>query len=806
MPTVAILIVGLFAARAEAAGGPREQPPIPDLTRGGTPDKNHDWTLGPTGARGWIYAWKLETSDARQIYVTKVDKGSPADGSLEPGDVILGIDGRPFTSDARIAFGRAVTRVEAGETQGRLSLVRWRDGKTQPVEIRMSVLGAYGATAPYACEKSKRIFEQGCHALARQMKASRKRGNPIERSLNALVLLASEDPRYLPLVEEEARWAAGFSIPEDEGFHSWWYGYVNLFLAEYVMLTGDRSVLPGMERLTLAIANGQSDVGTWGHRFAQKHNGILQGYGAMNAPGLSLTMSLVLAREAGISDPKLDEAIDKSRRMLSFYIDKGAIPYGDHHPFLETHEDNGKCGAGAVMFDFLGDVDGASFFSRMSTASHGAERDGGHTGNFFNLLWSLPGVSRSGPEATGAWVNEFGWYLDMARRWDGTFIYQGEPGTSARTSAHKYADWDSTGAYLLGYAASLKTLRLTGRKASVAPQLNAEEARCLIADGRDWSQREKSKPYSLRSTAELLTGLCSWSPVVRERCALAIGDRKQGAPVPQLVTLLESDDIHARLGACAALEALGPAAAPAVDLLRETLAEDDLWLRVQAAETLSAIGADARSAVPDLLELTVKEHPEDPRRMTQRYLAFLLFHRGRIGNVRGMLSTSLDGVDRKQLVKAVRAVLNNEDGRARGAVDSVFDHLTFDEIEPLLPVVYRAIVEQAPSGVMFSDRIRLSGLALLAKHRIAEGIPLCIPLTEPHRWGKKRRIGECLKALRSYGGTARSQLPALHELEQQLKTHEEAKMLADVIEEVRVIIDEIESSTDAPRLRSIPLR
>ncbi len=526
----------------------------------------------------------------------------------------------------------------------------------------------------------------------------------------------------------------------------------------------------------------------------------------MNAPGLSLTMSLVLAREAGVSDPKLDEAIDNSRRMLSFYIDKGAIPYGDHHPFLETHEDNGKCGAGAVMFDFLGDVKGASFFSRMSTASYGAERDGGHTGNFFNLLWALPGVSRSGPEATGAWMDEFGWYLDLARRWDGTFIYQGEPGTSARTSAHKYAGWDSTGAYLLGYGTSLRTLRLTGRKGSVAPQLTAEEARGLIADGRDWSQREKSKAYSLRSTAELIAGLRSWSPVVRERSALALGDRRQEAPVPQLLTLLKSDDIHARLGACAALEALGPAAAPAVDSLRETLAEDDLWLRVQAAETLSAIGAGARSAVPDLLELTVKEHPEDPRRMTQRYLAFLLFHRGRIGNVRGMLSTSLDGVDRKQLVQAVRAVLNNEDGRARGAVDSVFDHLTFEEIEPLLPAVYRAIVEQAPSGIMFSDRIRLSGLALLAKHRIAEGIPLCIPLMEPHRWGKKRRIAEYLKALRSYGGAAKSQLPELRELEQQLVMHQEAKMLADVIKEVRVVIDEIESSTNVPTLRSIQLR
>jgi hypothetical protein len=29
-------------------------PSVPDLTNGGSPDATHDWTLGPTGARGWI--------------------------------------------------------------------------------------------------------------------------------------------------------------------------------------------------------------------------------------------------------------------------------------------------------------------------------------------------------------------------------------------------------------------------------------------------------------------------------------------------------------------------------------------------------------------------------------------------------------------------------------------------------------------------------------------------------------------------------------------------------------------------------
>ena len=43
-------------------------------------------------------------------------------------------------------------------------------------------------------------------------------------------------------------------------------------------------------------------------------NGRLAGYGMMNAPGLPLTVSLILAREAGVDDPALDEAMPRRAR------------------------------------------------------------------------------------------------------------------------------------------------------------------------------------------------------------------------------------------------------------------------------------------------------------------------------------------------------------------------------------------------------------------------------------------------------------------------------------------------------------
>ncbi len=47
----------------------------------------------------------------------------------------------------------------------------------------------------------------------------------------------------------------------------------------------------------------------------------------------------------------MSHAIELSAKLLRFYTGKGAIPYGDHAAWTETHEDNGKCGMAAVLFN-----------------------------------------------------------------------------------------------------------------------------------------------------------------------------------------------------------------------------------------------------------------------------------------------------------------------------------------------------------------------------------------------------------------------------------------------------------------------
>ena len=85
-----------------------------DLTKDAPAKTDNSYNLGPTGATGWMHVEKAMTEKSRQILITAIDKGSPADGKLETGDVILGVLGKPFTTDARRTFGSARTPTKSG--------------------------------------------------------------------------------------------------------------------------------------------------------------------------------------------------------------------------------------------------------------------------------------------------------------------------------------------------------------------------------------------------------------------------------------------------------------------------------------------------------------------------------------------------------------------------------------------------------------------------------------------------------------------------------------------------------------------
>ena len=794
LKSATLIIAAVAAIAPHPASAQRDPLPNPDFTQGESIPEGatHQWNLGPTGLRGWMHGDHLETTKARQILVTEIAAGSPADGVIRKGDVILGVFGARFSYDARTEFGLAITRAEAGN--GNLPLTIWRGGSTTQMNVPLAKLGAYSETAPFDCRKSAHILATGSKALAERIKDEGYPGtvNAITRSLNALALLATGESAYLPLVRREAEWASGFS---SDSFETWWYPYAIMLLAEYQIATGDDAFQDGMRRLAMEAAEGQSIVGSWGHRFARP-DGRLMGYGMMNAPGIPLTISLHMARLAGLDDPVIDRAIDRSAKLIRFYSGKGAPPYGDHQPWTQTHEDNGKSGMAAVMFNFLEEEEHSEFFARMSVASHGPERDTGHTGNFTNMLWAMPSISLAGPQATGGWMREFGaWYFDFARTWDFRFPHPGPP----QKTPDSYNGWDVTGGYLLAYAMPLKKILLTGKQPTLVPQLDAPATESLLRDGRGWSNLNRTSAYDALSDAQLIERLGSWSPAVRERAAAAIVRRDGEKPVEILIAMLDSSNLYARYGAAETLKNLRGHAAPAVDALKAQLDHDDLWMRILAAEALSQIGEPAMSAAPKMLErIIMGPTEEDPRAMEQRFMSVAVF--------RHMLRNHpLDDIDPQLIHDAIVAGLQNQDGHARGTIGQFYDRLDLAQVEVLYPAIFEAVITPAPSGIMFAEGVREAGLRLLAKHHVESGIEATVAyLRTQNPWASEKRTPGILEILEAYGAHAQVVIPQLRETAEFFDQGEvdfPLRLSQDKARYVRESIARIEASTERPELR-----
>lgn len=798
-----VVLLGLLTFAVPALALQRQTPPAPDLTDGGTRGEAHDWNLGATGARGWMWGWNLETTNARQVLVTAVAPESPADGELEVGDVILGVGEDAFDRDPRHALGEALGVAEAKD--GDLRLLRWRDGEVERVSLRLSVLGAYQPSAPFECAKSTAILDAACAHIAGNMKGD------IDGMMNALALLASGRDVYAPLVRDLAREVAqpdpSLSLEgRTSGLLAWTWGYRTVFLCEYFLATGDDAVLPAIAEYARTMAQGQSGVGTWGHGMAWPDlndgqlNGRLGGYGALNQAGLVCHLALVLTRLCGVKDPDVDAAIERANRFASFYVGKGAIPYGDHRPGWDAHDDNGKNSLAAIIFDLQGRRDEARFFAKMTIASYG-ERERGHTGNYFSYLWGPLGAARVGPEAVAAFLAEQRWFYDLNRAHDGHFPYQGGAGMTG--GEHQYGGWDCTGAFVLANTLPLKRLYITGRGVDPEQVLTGAELEDAIESGRGFDAWDLGAAhYEAKGEHELMGHLRSWSPAVRSRAALALAKREE-APVDELVRRLSDRDLDIRYGACQMLGALGPRAAEAVPDLTELLKSDDVWLRTQACFALADIGDAARPAAHEMLRLALRDDPNDPRQFTQRFLAFTLFYRGGALKMRGLLARDLEGIDRALLLPAIERLLANDDGRARACLESVYRNLPFEELTPILPAIVESIAEPSPSGVMFANGIRLPGLDLLGKHRIAEGMALCLDSMDIDEWGKQDRIRKGLQVLRTYGGAARELLPRLRDLEAKLLGHREAKGMQEQIQLCRDAIAEIEADQSPLPVRTV---
>ena len=456
--------------------------------------------LGVTGARAWVLGERSNTTDSRELVIKSIIPGSPADGVLQPYDIIVGINKTPFSLDARLAFSKALTEAEGSKASGKLKLLCVRDGTTSTFTLQLPVMGDFSKTAPHNCTKTDRIVEQSAATLAKHMPDRGFSG--LSGALNAMLLLATEDPAYLDHVRRSAMNMGPNHTISDAGHETWRWGYANTFLCEYYLATGDKRVLPTIQEYADILAKGQCNPGTWGHMAVP--DGLPPGYGSMNQSGLVCFLSLILSYQCGVNVD--DEAIAKSIRFYGRYAGWGGVPYGDHPAYMSP-ACNGKNGSAAVAFHLLGAKPARQWFANYAATSNLPDFEAGHTGNTWGQIWTPIAAALAGDINYQNFWSRFNNYRDMARDFRGGFLIQSQPNHREGDLGSRYAMqgplW-ATGGLTLGYLGGSNKLAIFGRRESVfgvsAPEALRPALKAYHRQSYDESASLSSSLTSSRNT------------------------------------------------------------------------------------------------------------------------------------------------------------------------------------------------------------------------------------------------------------------------------------------------------------------
>lgn len=559
--------------------------------------------VGPTGIIGSV--------SKNQIQVAGVQKDSPADGFLNKGDLIVGVGGTAF-KDAGRDMAAAIDLSEAEEAGGKMTLML-KGGKT--VAITLPVLGSYGKTAPFSCAKTDQIITMTAEKLMK--------GEGDRLAIEELALMATGEKRYMEAAFESIRnkdWAKGDGeLLSPHQYCTWYWGYRAIVLAEYYMLTKDESVMPALRSLALSIAKGQDSRGVYGHRVADPKNfNRIPGYGPMNQTTLSCMMGMLMARKAGVSDPMLDAAIERTNSHIQRYAGKGTFPYGMGSPNSAGFNNNGMSGSATICLELLGDKAGARFFSICSATSYD-DLEQGHASAFFNPLWTSLGAARSGPEVTSEHFKRTLWFYNMRRHGDGTWSGDDKAG-------------NMDGVALLNYCLGRKVLIVTGREM---------DSSIWAKDGEVMDAIMMSKTDLKDKSAKEILELSNKHPMpqIRRKAMGALESHREEL-TPFYIEWLESGTAQQKMTAISQFgwwiksEVKLPHLSAIAAVLIDPEASEEL--RKTAAESISHMGPPAQKYYMDILKLadtteevgfgkllhTLCEHPFQEGLVTDKELLY----------------------------------------------------------------------------------------------------------------------------------------------------------------------------------------
>lgn len=734
MDASARLLPGILALLLAMTGGPLS-----------AKDEGH--LLGPTGLFG--------ASGKKDIRVMKVDKGSPADGRLKPGDMIVGVNGAKFDGDPRRAIAAAIDESEGRALNGRLTL-ELKGG--QVVELQLKAFGDFSPIAPADCPKTKALVT----AIADQMIGDDKGMMNDTLTVGFLGLMATGEEKYLGYVKAnlpQQKWAhpdrekmiAVTRGGPDMGYVGWYWGYQLIALSEYHLLTGDKSVLPAIESYAIALSKGQDVAGTWGHRMiSTARDGRLPGYSHINQPSLSCFVGLALAQKCGIKDPEVHEAVRKCTGFFNTFVGKGTIPYGVHDPNSRDFNNNGMGGSAALAMTLVGDKEGAKFFSRQVATDYD-RLETGHASSFFNVLWSPLGANVAGPDVTREYHKRSRWLYTLYRSWDDKFTHNGSGHNSINTS----------GALLLNYCTPRKVLCITGRNADESIWARGAEAMAVLDQSRI--------DYATLSEDALIGLFGHEAPQIRRRAQWTMRER-EGKGLDRIEALIRSGSTLERETAIGFFGYQCPPewAEPRIrligDVLRDT--KEDVALRTAAAQMLCWHQPHAKAYYDDMLRLLLEDKADKDFGLIDKSIGGALVTASPNPHADGLVK------DKKLFYAAVHRLSQNQRQEGRGQAMKMIVGMPAEDF----PLVADDIREVALNRSLKSHSYHNPGSTLtpaadvLARLGIKEGPQWAVQVMQTPDGKNSFKATAVTGALKAYGANAKDAVEQVKADDAMLKT------------------------------------
>jgi hypothetical protein len=404
--------------------------------------------IGPTGIEARIHKGVVVTVEGTQ-------EGTPAHGSFQKGDVILGVNGASLKGRNPYVFlGNAITAAEAGD--GTLTFKIQRGDATLTVKLSIPVLGSYGETWPLNCAKSKQIIDAAVKYYSGRIAAGGDNG--MTDALACLFLMSTGDDSFLPLVK--SHYKEFIANPQGIGDHTWNNGYNGIACAEYYLRTGDRDMLPVLQYYCDNAKERQYFGCGWGHWGRDLNPGYVSG-GLMNPASAQVLTTLILARECGVDVD--EQTLLGALRFFWRFAGRGTVPYGDHRGEggLGSNGKDGMiaaamqvaCGASGdtKIYQMARDNLSMSTLTSYNCLSTGHGDDGRGDGIWRGIAASY--LMNKRPAAYRDMMNRITWWVDLSR------FANGGLGIATCTG---YNDVASGAGVALLYTAPLKTLRITG--------------------------------------------------------------------------------------------------------------------------------------------------------------------------------------------------------------------------------------------------------------------------------------------------------------------------------------------------------